>query len=122
MAHYRERWAHHVRVISNVCQKCRIQNSSRRSSISLSNIPKDTIVSLVDYEVYRQTIYMFFFGFSTRFLLCRYTIALLTYTKNELNFLAIKTAKKKFKNLKKYILILRTKIVSLTFVFKLDTL
>ncbi|XP_060878279.1 sodium channel protein 60E isoform X3 [Metopolophium dirhodum] len=50
MAHYRERWAHHVRVISNVCQKCRAQNSSRRSSISLSNIPKDTIVSLLDYE------------------------------------------------------------------------
>jgi len=65
MAHYRERWAHHVRVISNVCQKCRAQNSSRRSSISLSNIPKDTIVSLVDYEVYRQTIYVFLWLFYT---------------------------------------------------------
>ena len=92
MAHYRERWAHHVRVISNVCQKCRAQNSSRRSSISLSNIPKDTIVSLVDHEVYGRTIYMFFFGFSTRFAVQVHN-CLLTYTKNELNVLAMKTAK-----------------------------
>jgi len=93
MAHYRERWAHHVRVISNVCQKCRVQNSSRRSSISLSNIPKDTIVSLVDYEVYRQTMYMFFFGFSTRFAVQVHN-CLLNLHKNKLNVFVMKTEKK----------------------------
>ncbi|XP_050422865.1 LOW QUALITY PROTEIN: sodium channel protein 60E-like [Adelges cooleyi] len=50
-AHYRERWAHHARVIGSVCRRCREnQNLSKRSSISLTYIPKDTTVSLIDYE------------------------------------------------------------------------
>lgn len=64
MAHYRERWAHHVRVIGNICHKCRARHPATTSSIPLSNIPKDTVVSLVDRDEV-QTIYKsrFFFSF-----------------------------------------------------------